>query len=155
MGQDFRVLLIGDTGAWITPDPSDVACEAGWGENTIIRRRFVPEHLMPNLFGAVDVVALLYREANGSSGILSLCQQYGVPVLATCFGEIGAKVNSENLGLTANPHDPDEVQRALKELLAIGTGSDGWRQPRPETTVSWIDVAKAHLTLYGELHATP
>ena len=92
MRQDFRVLLIGDTGTWITPDPSDAARAAGWEENTIIRRKFVPEHLMPNLFGAVDVVALLYREANGSSGILSLCQRYGVPVLATCFGEIGAKV---------------------------------------------------------------
>jgi len=165
MPQDFRVLLIGDTGDWINPDPQEVVRTAGWTENTIIRRKFVPERLMPNLFGAVDVVALLYREPNASSGILSLCQQYGVPVLSTRFGEIGKKVESQNLGLTADPNRPEEVRHALGELLSAagrdstrhgaGDDPDSVRVKNSGTTLSWAEVAQAHLRLYAEIQAAP
>jgi len=155
MQKDFRILLVGDTPAWVSPDPEDVAREAGWLDHTILRRSFLPEDLMPTLFGAVNAVSVLYREPNGSSGILSLCQQYRVPVLSTCFGELGAKVRAEYLGLTADPNDPNDVAHALQRVLA-----EDVPYPTPETPASipaspgvwnWRDVAAAHLRLYVAL----
>jgi glycosyltransferase involved in cell wall biosynthesis len=162
MPRDFRVLLIGDTPAWICPEPETVVRAVGWMDDTIIRKAFVPESKMPTLFGAIDAVALLYREPNGSSGILTLCQQFGVPVLSTCFGEIGAKVMSQNLGVTADPNNPEEVRGALRKLLARvrrreqntdgpereadATGTRGCREG-----FSLAGAADAHLRLYREL----
>src|SRR6185437_5215553 len=158
--RDFRVLLIGDTGAWVSPDPRIVVQNAGWTENTLFHLRFVPESQMSVLFNAVDIVTLLYRQPNGSSGILSLCQRYGVPVLATRFGEIGKQVISHHLGLTADPHNPAEVRDALTTLLsrtrdevgircgAILPASDEQLQPMS----SWASVARAHVALYDDLY---
>ena len=156
----FRILLLGDTGPWTSPDPVDVAQEAGWLEDTIIRKTFLPERLMPALFAAVDCVALLYREPNASSGILSLCQQYRVPVIATRDGEIGVKVRSENLGLTVDPNDPAAVAEALDLTLAYAGGrkspsgfDPGARNPAAEKVLpfSWRAVGVAHRRLYEEL----
>lgn len=155
MEKDFRILLVGDTPAWVSPDPEDVAREAGWLDHTILRRAFLPEDLMPALFGAVNAVSVLYREPNGSSGILSLCQQYKVPVISTCFGELGAKVRAEHLGLTADPNDPNDVAQVLQWVLA-----GDLPHPTPATRAStlappgawsWRDVAAAHLRLYAFL----
>ena len=162
--KNFRILLIGDTPSWISPDPETVAEQCGWLDHTIYQNRFVTEAMWPLLLGAVNVVALLYREPNASSGILSLCQQYGVPVLATRFGELGAKVRSENLGLTADPNDPEEVTAALIRILGSGDNRDaqtgGDRKHTCGGTVetdaapSWADVASAHLRLYAALQKT-
>jgi glycosyltransferase involved in cell wall biosynthesis len=163
MPQDFRILLIGDTPGWVTPDPEDVVRKAGWAENTIIRKEFVPEDLMPNLFGAIDIVAVLYREAKGSSGILTLCQQFGIPVLATRYGDIGVKVESQKLGLTADPNKPQEVRHALTQLLKNLKGYENSRATKQtnsggvsvsNSNFSWADVARAHMQLYAEL-STP
>lgn len=156
MPQSFRVLLVGDTPAWIQPDPKDVVEQANWTENTIIRRTFVEEKLMPHLFRAVDVAALLYREPNGSSGILSLCQQYGVPVLATRFGDIGQRVISHGLGLTADPFAPEEVRSALRTLLenprrGITKSAVESIPVRQANEISWRMIAEAHLRVYEEI----
>jgi glycosyltransferase involved in cell wall biosynthesis len=153
MPKDFRVLLAGDTGPWVSPDPEEIARETGWLDHTIVRREFLPERLMPSLFAAVNAVALLYRDSNGSSGILSLCQQYGVPVIATRFGELGAKVRSERLGLTVDPNDPEEVAEALSRILTDGGHGDARAQDDGETGTpfSWADAAAAHLHLYAAL----
>jgi glycosyltransferase involved in cell wall biosynthesis len=155
----FFILLVGDTGTWTSPDPVDVAREAGWLQDTIIRKQFVPERLMPALFAAVDCVALLYREPNASSGILSLCQRYGAPVIATRDGEIGIRVREEDLGVTVDPNDTAAVAEALKLTLA----NTGVRQsPRDcdrsagdeaEEVISpsWQSVGVAHRRLYEEL----
>jgi len=160
----FRVLLTGDTGPWTLPDPEEVAGEAGWLDHTIIRREFLPERFMPALFAAVNAVALLYREPDASSGILSLCQSYGVPVLATRFGEIGAKVFSEHLGLTVDPNDPAEVAEALIRVLkdsTTGDTQDGGETIRPLSVnsgtaalCSWTEMAVAHLSVYREAQDT-
>jgi glycosyltransferase involved in cell wall biosynthesis len=151
MQKDFRVLLIGDTPAWISPNPAEIAQEAGWLADTIFRKNFVPESQMPSLFGAIDAAALLYRKPNGSSGILSLCRQFGVPVIATCFGEIGALVRSERLGITANPADPEAVRLAIAHVLA----SDSDKTPNGTTAKSggrsWAATGEAHALLYSEL----
>jgi len=150
--KNFRILMIGDTPSWISPNPEDVIAESGWADQIIYQNRFVTEAMWPALLGAVNVVSLLYREPNASSGILSLCQQYGVPVLATRFGALGEKVRTENLGLTADPSDGKDVAVALNQLL----GNVG---PRLAPVVasagpSWAEVAAAHLQLYAELAST-
>jgi glycosyltransferase involved in cell wall biosynthesis len=157
----FRILLVGDTGPWTSPNPVDAAREAGWLEDTIIRKTFVPERLMPALFAAVDCVALLYREPNASSGILSLCQQYRVPVIATRDGEIGIKVRSEHLGLTVDPTDPAAVAEALDLTFAYARGNhlligfDPGPSNRAEkvSPFSWRAAGVAHQSLYGELRS--
>ena len=160
--KDFRILLTGDTGAWTCPDPEEVARESGWLDHTIIRRNFLPERLLPCLFSAVDAVALLYREPDGSSGILSLCQKYGVPVIATRFGEIGAKVRAEKLGVTVDPNNSDEVAAAVFRILNRSDNCDSYiggrmAEPavtRPSAEFSWGDIAVAHLRLYSDLRKT-
>ena len=149
--RNFRILLAGDTGVWTSPDPADIAQEAGWLADTIIRRKFVPEQLMPSLFSAIDAVALLYREPNASSGILCLCQQYGVPVIATRFGEIGTKVRSENLGLTVDPNDSTEVAEAVRRIFTMANEPGRKDGSGAGERFSWEDVAAAHLRLYSDV----
>ena len=145
----FRVLLIGDTPSWVKPDPTEVVREAGWLNDTILRLQFVPEHLMPCVFGAIDAVALLYRNANASSGVLSLCCEYRVPVLATHHGEIGAVVRRDHLGLTVDPSDVVQVRDGVNRVLAHRLDA-----PAPGSGISWADAAKAHVELYDRLLRT-
>jgi glycosyltransferase involved in cell wall biosynthesis len=154
----FRILLIGDTPGWVTPNPDEVAEECGWADHTIFRNRFVPDSIWPTLFGAIDAVALLYREANASSGILSFCHQYGVPVVATRFGEIGSKVHAENLGATADPANPQEVLAAIDQVLSRKRRRTSERRAsgaahKTGSELSWAEVAAAHLRLYEEVRA--
>jgi len=144
----FRVLLIGDTPEWIVPSPAEVAREAGWADHTILRLKFVPEREMPLVFGAVDVVVMLYREPKASSGILSLCRQYGVPVLATEFGEIGTEVRRCNLGVTVDPVDDDEIRAAIVQLLS-GERAAASPAHANRPALSWAESARAHAGLYA------
>ncbi len=145
----FRVLLIGDTPSWVKPHPIDVVREAGWSNDTILRLEFVPEHLMPYVFGAIDAVALLYRNVNASSGVLSLCCEYGVPVLATHHGEIGAVVRRDRLGLTVDPSNVVQVRDGVNRVLAYRLDA-----PAPGSGIGWADAAKAHIELYDQLQRT-
>ena len=122
---DFRVLLLGDTPTWLDDDLETVVAAAGWTDSTIIRREFLPERLMPSLFGAIDAAALLYRQSDASSGILALCRRFGVPVLATSHGELGRIVREEHLGVVADPADPQAVHAALCEVLSAGRRASG------------------------------
>jgi glycosyltransferase involved in cell wall biosynthesis len=143
----FRMLLIGDTPGWVIPDPRVVAREAGWYDDTIFRLQFIPERLMPFVFSAIDAVALLYRETNGSSGILSCCRQYGRPVLASRFGELGEAVRRDGLGITVDPLDAGEVGAGITKLLSLGAPSVS----RPSMCFTWADSAREHLDMYSRL----
>jgi len=147
----FRVLLIGDTPAWICPDPEKIVQKAGWLDHTILRREFVPESRMPSLFAAIDAVALLYRKPEGSSGILSLCRQFGVPVIATSFGEIGSLVRSEQLGVTVNPADREAVSNGITTVLARKGGQTSISTTVETGAQSWAGMGMAHALLYEDL----
>jgi hypothetical protein len=102
---------------------------------------------MPFLFGALDAVALLYRQADASSGILTLCRQFGVPVLATSHGEIGRIVRDERLGAVADPAHPEAVYSSLLQVMA---GDDG-RPGAAENERAYRNACGTQHRLYREL----
>jgi glycosyltransferase involved in cell wall biosynthesis len=151
----FRVLLIGDTPSWVKPHPTEVVREAGWLNDTILRLQFVPEHLMPCVFGAIDAVALLYRQANASSGVLSWCREYGVPVLATDHGEIGAAVRRDRLGVTVDPDNTEEVRAGVTQLMSGRCSVLVSAEVANAEPLTWAEAARAHVELYSALSGRP
>jgi glycosyltransferase involved in cell wall biosynthesis len=146
-------LLAGDRPEWAPPDPRDVARDHGCESETILWLRFIPEDEFATLIAAVDVVAMLYRNPDGSSGILSRCLELGTPVLSTREGHLGAVTRDSGAGATADPASPRDVRETLNALLA--RSSQSARESSSEMLPDWSIVARRYLERFHGLEQAP
>jgi glycosyltransferase involved in cell wall biosynthesis len=136
----FSLLLAGDWADWEPPDPREVARQTGWAERTTFWMRYITEADFERILAAADVIALLYRNPDASSGILSRCREAGTPVLVPNRGYLAEVVEQHGGGQTADPHDGASVRAAVERLL---TGRAA-RGTAPQGT-SWMEMARQHL----------
>ena len=74
-----------------------------------VRDRYIPDAEAAQLFLDADVVVLPYIEAS-QSGVLTLAAGFGLPVLATAVGELGATTARLGMGVVTRPAAPDIAQ---------------------------------------------
>lgn len=77
---------------------------------------YVPDHRVPVLFGAADVVALPYTSGT-QSGVVMTAARFGTPAVVSDVGGISAQVIEYGSGIVVPPADPESLARALDEAL--------------------------------------
>jgi glycosyltransferase involved in cell wall biosynthesis len=75
------------------------------------REGFVPNDTVAVLLAAADVVALPYRNIY-QSGVVFLCMNHGIPVVATDVGSMSEFVSPES-GIIAKSNDPAGIAAAI------------------------------------------
>ncbi|WPY95390.1 glycosyltransferase family 4 protein [Limimaricola variabilis] len=96
-------------------DPMDLAHLMGRSQRYEIRRGFVPDREVAQLFTDADLVVLPYDEAS-QSGVLHLAATFGKPVVVTDVGELGATVTQHRIGRVVPPRTPSALAHALCDL---------------------------------------
>jgi glycosyltransferase involved in cell wall biosynthesis len=96
-------------------DPWSLSSLMGDPARYDIRRGFVEDHTVAQLFTDADVVVLPYDEAS-QSGVLHVAGSFGKPVVVTDVGELRAAVEPNQIGLVVPPGDPVALAAALLRL---------------------------------------
>jgi glycosyltransferase involved in cell wall biosynthesis len=120
-----------------------------------LRDRFVPDAETAALFAAADIVALPYIEAS-QSGVLAIAYTFGLPVVASDVGELGAAVERDETGLVIPPADPDVLAAALIRLAQdAGLRAAFGRRAREvaETTLGPSEIGQKALAIYRQVIA--
>lgn len=113
---------------------------------------YVPVQAVAPLFTRARVVVAPYRYANGS-GVVSLAQTFGRPVVASDVGDLPAAVQHELTGLLVPVEDPHRLAAALlrvlqDDVLADRLGSAG--ESAIQERGSWRVVAGRLEEVYME-----
>jgi glycosyltransferase involved in cell wall biosynthesis len=81
-----------------------------------VRDRFIPDLETAQLFLDADLLVLPYVEAS-QSGVLAIANSFGLPVVATSVGEIGAAVAESGTGLVVPPNESEALAQALLLIM--------------------------------------
>lgn len=80
-----------------------------------VRDRRIPDAETASLFAQADLLILPYVEAS-QSGVLAIAAAFGLPVVASDVGEIGALVRRTGMGVLVPPADPAALAQAVSDL---------------------------------------
>lgn len=84
-------------------------------ERVELRREYLPDEALPELFASSRCVVLPYRQAS-QSGVGSLAKRYGRPLVVSDVGGLPELV-ADGSGLTVAPEDPAALAASLSRLL--------------------------------------
>lgn len=123
-------------------DPAGLRPLMGRPECYDIRRGFIEDIEVAQLFTDADVVVLPYEEAS-QSGVLHLAAAFGKPVIVTDTGELRVTVEPNGLGLVVPPRAPDRLAAAIAALARdpelrarLGENARRWSEgPNAATTI--------------------
>lgn len=82
---------------------------------------FVAEEDIPRYFAAADVVLCVYKNFNGSSGVLLHAASFGKPVMVSPSGVMADAVERHRFGEIVSLNDPASFSSALKRLATLDT----------------------------------
>lgn len=106
-------------------DPWEQRSLMGDPERYDIRRGYIEDPEVAQLFLDADVVVLPYTEAS-QSGVLNLAAAFGKPVIVTDVGELRTSVEPNGLGMVVQPGSPECLARAIRILAESPTLRDGF-----------------------------
>jgi glycosyltransferase involved in cell wall biosynthesis len=122
-----------------------------------IRAGFIPDEVLPSVFGESSVVVLPYREAS-QSGVVPLAFQNGRPVIASSVGGLAEAVDDGVDGLLVPPEDPralaDAVVRLFRERGLLHKLAAGAAETVTSGRLAPCAIAQKHLDVYSEVLAT-
>ncbi|WP_135805411.1 glycosyltransferase family 4 protein [Halorussus marinus] len=125
-------------------------------ESFEIHNYFVPNEEVKRFFARSEVVALPYREQDGTkghSGALATAFSFGKPVVSTSAGDFPELVERSGAGVVVPPEDPERLAEALVSVLTDPEASDRMARNsrRMAEELSWESIARRHLDLYREV----
>lgn len=86
--------------------------------------RFVPADEVSLYFEAADLVVLPYRRAT-QSGVAQIALAFRKPLVLTRTGGLSELVDEGSTGFLAEPADPGDLARAMRDALALARSTDG------------------------------
>lgn len=112
---------------------------------------YVAEERVPEVLAEADILVLPYREAT-QSGLVSLAQAVGLPLVATPVGGLQEQVVHGETGMLATAASPEALAEAIRPLLCDpGLYGRLGAAIHASATSSWADAAAATAQL---LHRT-
>jgi glycosyltransferase involved in cell wall biosynthesis len=81
-----------------------------------VRDRFISDLEAARLFFEARLIVLPYVEGS-QSGVLAIANTFGLPVVATDVGDLGATVIESRAGLVVPPNSPEALAQAIVKLL--------------------------------------
>lgn len=135
----------------------DLARSLGLGQRVL----FVPavaQDVLLSWTGSADVGVIPYRFVglNNYYSCPNKLFEYinaGVAIAGSAFPEISRFINAHGLGVTFNPDDPDDIARAVNEILADPQRHRQMRQNARDArqVLNWDHEAKKLLEVYSSL----
>jgi D-inositol-3-phosphate glycosyltransferase len=111
LGEDFRVLVVGDFYEDAAPYHERIAA-LGIADRLTLVSGYVPNEEVPRYFTAADVVVLPYLSAT-QSGIVQIAYRYDRPVVTTDVGGLPEFVTEGETGYLVPPGDPEALARGI------------------------------------------
>ena len=94
--------------------------EAGMGERCVLRLQYIPEEDIPLYYSAADVFLTTHHSAYGAtSGPLNDCRTYRLPAIVSDVGALAEYVDSNGVGLLAEPGNPESFGDKLKDFFSF------------------------------------
>ena len=108
----------------------NLATSEGVADRCHWANEFIPESDIYKYFTSADLVALTYSSAfRSASGVLNVCSQFGLSVLASCGeGPLKTAVREYGLGEWVEPDQLEAIQDGLRVLLQHESSEPGWRR---------------------------
>ncbi len=148
LGEDFRVLVVGDFYEDQAPYRERIA-ELGIADRVTIVAGYTPNEDVPRTFIAADVVVLPYLSAT-QSGIVQIAYRYDRPVVTTNVGGLPEFVDDGRTGYLVPPGDPAALAAAIDRFFREADRkamAQAIAARRAET--SWARLVDAVLELAG------
>jgi len=129
-----------------------------WRDTFEIHNHFIPNDAVGHFFDRAQVVALPYRDQDGTkghSGVFSTATSFGTPVVASNVGMFPEYVRETGAGLVVDPENPARLADALVRVLR-NDDERATMAANSETVaaeLSWESVAEAHSELYERVLA--
>jgi glycosyltransferase involved in cell wall biosynthesis len=115
----------------------------------LLRRGYVPDARVPELFGAATCVVLPYREAS-QSGVAALARQYGRGVIVSDVGAL-SEAARDSAARVVPAGDPAALARAILDVVAtpgVAACMSGAAVATVREQLSWEHVARLTLAAY-------
>lgn len=117
-----------------------------------IYNEFIPNEKVANLFQRAKIVVFPYKSHQGHSGALTVAFSFGKPVIITNVGDLPNLLENGREGIVVPPRDPQALAEAIIKLLKNDKlrKQMGKNAANKAEELSWDNIAKKHLDLYGE-----
>jgi len=113
------VLLAGPVAAEYRATYDTAVAEIAKHHRVLQHDYFVAEEDIPRYFAAADVVLCVYKNFNGSSGVLLHAASLGKPVMVSPGGVMADAVERHRFGEIVSLNDPASFSSALKRLATL------------------------------------
>ncbi len=150
----FRVVIAGyEADKEVDPRLEQLICDARIEDRFYRHFRLIPNEEIERYFTACDAAILSYRKSYiGSSGILSLACEYGLPVIASDVADMGDTVRRYQIGVPFKPEDSESLADAILHFLAM-PGDELLAMKQRMKSVnherSWPNIARKHISIYA------
>lgn len=111
---------------------------------------YIDDNNVPKYFSAADVCVLPYKSAT-QSGIIGICYQYNLPVVATDTGSLKEMIEPFNTGLIINGLDYQSVTDTIQKFFASNIEKYSENIEQYKEKYSWENLSYSILNLYSRI----
>ncbi|MCS7109371.1 MAG: glycosyltransferase family 4 protein [Candidatus Micrarchaeota archaeon] len=118
-----------------------------------VHNYFITNEKVGEFFARASLVVIPNRRQEGHSATLTVAYSFGKPVITTNVGEFPELVSDAGCGLTVPPENPKALAEAIVKLLKDPAlrREMGRNALRKAEELSWSNIAKMHMKVYGEV----
>jgi len=138
--EHFRLLIAGSPMDYTESDLKRTIQRLNIREKVILRLKYIPDNEVPFYFFASDVLVLPYPSiyTGGSGPLIKGACTHGRPVIATDVSGMAGLIRQYNMGLVAEPQNPQSLSQKMKEFLSLS------KEKREEMARNALNLAKAN-----------
>ncbi len=111
---------------------------------------YIDDRDVPKYFSAADVCVLPYKSAT-QSGIVGICYQYNLPVIATNTGSLKEMIEPFNTGLIVDEIDYKSLTNTIQKFFASNMGNYAQNIEQYKEKYSWVNLSYSILNLYSKI----
>ena len=121
---DIRIVLAGKVPPSYGPQfAKEIAKMRRAGADVVVHDKWLEYSEALDLIAGARCAVIPYPRHFGSSRFLTEAASVSTPCVASPFGLLGHQVREGGLGLTADPRNPQQLRRAIEDLLRERPGA--------------------------------
>jgi len=111
---------------------------------------YINDKDVPKYFSAADVCVLPYKSAT-QSGIIGICYQYNLPVIATNTGSLKEMIEPYNTGLIVNELTFQALTSTIEKFFSSNINKFAESIEQYKEKYSWENLSYAILNIYSKI----
>lgn len=112
--------------------------------------KYIDDREVPKYFSAADVCVLPYKSAT-QSGIIGICYQYNLPVIATNTGSLREMIEPYNTGLIVNEVTYQALTSTIEKFFASSIARFEENIEQYKQKYSWENFSYSILSIYSKI----